>query len=205
MNKITLHAQPYDISASGFFFETAEQYQDRAAACRNDFGQPVEEFEIQFIDGEALDCALAQAWGINQANFPAYLEALDDWDEDRKRRYIIAVGEAATTMNRSPTIQTMTVWISTTWTACAIWRRASLTKGFTVKSPSLCAFISTMTQSPAISAPISAKPKSAGSEWSMRADRSSRAEPPSIEIIARWMALLHGYERALDPPPSALP
>ncbi len=90
---ITLHAQPYDIAASGFYFESTEQYQERAARARNDFGQRVEEFEIQFIDGEEIDCALAQAWGIHQGNFPAYLEAAEEWDEDRKRCYIIAVGE----------------------------------------------------------------------------------------------------------------
>jgi antirestriction protein len=89
----TLYAQPYDISASGFYFETAEQYQERAASARNDYGQPVEEFEIQFIDGEDIDCALATAWGLHQGNCAAYLEAVGDWDTDRKQRYIIAVGE----------------------------------------------------------------------------------------------------------------
>ncbi|SDG14201.1 antirestriction protein ArdA [Thalassobaculum litoreum] len=90
---ITLHAQPYDISASGFYFETAEQYETKAAKTVNAFGQRVEEFEIQFIDGEDIDCALAKAWGLNQANVAAYLEAVDAWDDEEKRHYIIAVGE----------------------------------------------------------------------------------------------------------------
>jgi antirestriction protein len=89
----TLHAQPYDISARGFYFETADHYQERAASARNDYGQPVEEFEIQFIDGEDIDCALARAWGLHQGNFAAYLEAVGDWGTDRKQHYIIAVGE----------------------------------------------------------------------------------------------------------------
>jgi antirestriction protein len=89
----TLYAQPYDISARGFYFETASQYEERAARARNDNGQPVEESEIQFIDGEDIDCALATAWGLHQGNFAAYLEAVDDWDTDHKQRYIIAVGE----------------------------------------------------------------------------------------------------------------
>jgi len=89
----TLYAQPYDITASGFYFQTAEQYDERAAKARNDYGQIVEEFEIQFIDGEDIDTVLAKAWELNQANFAAYLEAVDEWDDDRKRRYIIAVGE----------------------------------------------------------------------------------------------------------------
>lgn len=88
-----LHAQPYDISANGFYFEDAERYAAKAKNNKNDYGQPVEEYEIQFIDGDDIDCALAKAWGINQANFAAYLEAAETWDEDDKHRYIIAVGE----------------------------------------------------------------------------------------------------------------
>ena len=53
----------------------------------------VEEYEIQFIDGDDINCALANAWSVNQANFAAYLEAVDDWDDGQKTRYIIAVGE----------------------------------------------------------------------------------------------------------------
>lgn len=90
---ILLHAQPYDISAKGFYFESAEDYEVKAKNNKNDYGEPVEEYEIQFIDGEDIDCALAEAWGINQANFAAYMEAADDWDEDDKHHYIIAVGE----------------------------------------------------------------------------------------------------------------
>ena len=90
---VTLFAQPYDISASGFYFESTEDYDNKADKAVNDYGQQVEEFEIQFIDGEEIDCQLAQAWGLNQGSFSAFFEAVDDWDDDHKRRYIIAVGE----------------------------------------------------------------------------------------------------------------
>ena len=89
----TLYAQPYDISASGFYFDDAESYARQAAALRNDYGQPVEEFEIQFIGGECIDVALAQAWGLNQANLARFFKIVDDWSDDQKRRFIIAVGE----------------------------------------------------------------------------------------------------------------
>lgn len=89
----TFYAQPYDPSAEGFTFETAEEYQAKAAAIRNSIGQPVEEFEIQFIDGEDLDEALAQAWNLNQQKFAAFLEAVAEWDDLQKQRFIIAVGE----------------------------------------------------------------------------------------------------------------
>jgi len=90
---IQLHAQPYDISACGFYFEDAEGYEAKAKNNKNDYSEPVEEYEIQFIDGEDIDCALAKAWNVNQANFAAFLEAANTWDEDDKLRYIIAVGE----------------------------------------------------------------------------------------------------------------
>lgn len=89
----TLFAQPYDISASGFYFETAAEYEEKADRLLNSYGNPVEEFEIQFIDGESLDCELFRALGVHQGNFPAYLEAVEEWSEDEKIRVIIAVGE----------------------------------------------------------------------------------------------------------------
>jgi len=88
-----LHAQPYDISAGGFYFDTPEEYEQKAARNRNDFGGIVEEYEIQFIDGEDIDCKLFEALGVNQCTFGKYLEACDEWSEDQKRKVIIAVGE----------------------------------------------------------------------------------------------------------------
>jgi antirestriction protein len=89
----TLFAQPYDIAACGFYFETLEDYWEKAAKAVNQYGQPVEEFEIQFIDGERLDAELAKAFGLNQSNIGQYLEAAEDWLEYQKFAYIIAVGE----------------------------------------------------------------------------------------------------------------
>ena len=90
---ITLHAQPYDISATGFYFTNAEDYDSKAKALKNAHGDPVEEFEIQFIDGERIDCDLAKAIGINQANFRDYLECAEAWEDWQKINVIIATGE----------------------------------------------------------------------------------------------------------------
>ena len=92
-----LYAQPYDLSATGFYFETTEDYAIKSAALCNDYGDPVEEFEIQFIDGEEIDYDLAKAIGLNQANFAQFLSAVDDWDDGEKRAVIIAVGECGYT------------------------------------------------------------------------------------------------------------
>jgi hypothetical protein len=54
----TLYAQPYDISANGFYFDTVDDYNEKATKLLNSYGQPVEEFELQFIDGESIDADL---------------------------------------------------------------------------------------------------------------------------------------------------
>ncbi len=90
---IQLFAQPYDISANGFFFQTVEEYQIKRNQCTNDYGQAVEEFEIQFIDGNDLDCEYFNALGVHQGNFHDFLDTCDEWEEYQKITVIIAVGE----------------------------------------------------------------------------------------------------------------
>ncbi|MBS0482871.1 MAG: antirestriction protein ArdA [Proteobacteria bacterium] len=89
----TFFAQPYDISATGFYLDSFDDYQAKARASQNDYGQPIEEFEIHFIDGDDLDAAFADAFGINQANIARFINLADEWGDDEKTRFIIAVGE----------------------------------------------------------------------------------------------------------------
>lgn len=88
-----LHAQPYDLDAIGFYFESFEEYASKAGKNCNAHGDPVEEYEIQFIDGDDIDCALAKAWDTNQANIGGYFTACDEWEDYQKKIFIIAVGE----------------------------------------------------------------------------------------------------------------
>ena len=90
---ITLFAQPYDLAASGFYFTSSDEFSDKAAALRNDYGQKVEEFEIQFIDGEAIDVAFAEAWSLSQGTLARFFVLADEWDEQDKQRFIIAMSE----------------------------------------------------------------------------------------------------------------
>ncbi len=101
LRAVTLHAQPYDLAATGFYFETVGEYQAKAAALRNDYGDPVEEFEIQFIDGEAIDCELAKAIGLYQSTIAQYFDAVDEWNDHDKRVVIIAVGECGYSFDAS--------------------------------------------------------------------------------------------------------
>lgn len=86
-------AQPYDFSAEGFYFENIEEYHDRIARSVNAHGQPVEEFEIQFIDGDDIDAALFEALRPHQGNIARFMDKADDWTEAKKRALIIVVGE----------------------------------------------------------------------------------------------------------------
>jgi len=87
------YAQPYDLSATGFYFEGVEAFEANIRSVRNAYGEPVEEFEIQFIDGEAIDCALCKAIGVYQGNVPKVFDLIEDLDEDEKLVLIIAIGE----------------------------------------------------------------------------------------------------------------
>ena len=91
---LLFYAQPYDISAEGFYFRGFEEYSKQAAAAKNQFGDKIEEFEIQFIDGDQLDCELAKAWGLNQANIKRFIKVSEEWDDEEKIRFILAIGES---------------------------------------------------------------------------------------------------------------
>lgn len=88
-----LFAQPYDLSADGFYFDDVETYRKLADANRNSYGQPVEEYEIQFIDGECIDAEFARAFHLNQASLSQFFDAVETFDEGQKVRFIIANGE----------------------------------------------------------------------------------------------------------------
>ena len=74
------HATPYDQSASGFYFDDFEDYQTKAENHTNEYGQVVEEFEIQFIDGD--NHQLFSALGINQANLEIWFNDFENLDGD---------------------------------------------------------------------------------------------------------------------------
>jgi len=90
---LLFYAQPYDISAEGFYFRSFKEYSKQADTAKNQYGDKVEEFEIQFIDGGQLDCELAKAWGLSQVNFERFIAVTDEWDEEEKIRFILVVSE----------------------------------------------------------------------------------------------------------------
>lgn len=90
---VTFHAQPYDINATGFYFTDAQSYRAKIDSVTNSFGDKVEEFEIQFINGFVWDSKIASAITPTQANILAMMEAMATWTEEQKCKLYITVHE----------------------------------------------------------------------------------------------------------------
>ena len=91
----TLFAQPYSLDATdkGFYFESMDEYEEKAEGLTDRFGLAVEEFEIQFIDGEEIDGELFGALGVTQATIERYYEAVETLEDYDKIKIVIAVNE----------------------------------------------------------------------------------------------------------------
>lgn len=79
--ELQFFAQPYSLDAVGFYFGTLDEYEQKAAALLDSFGNPVEEFELQFIDGSDEESALFHACGVNQANLGQFFAIIDEVPE----------------------------------------------------------------------------------------------------------------------------
>ena len=78
----TFFAQPYSTDAVGFYFSTLNTYTYNAESLLDNFGNPVEEFEIQFIGGD--DSQLFSACDINQSNLKLWFLIIADLSEHEK-------------------------------------------------------------------------------------------------------------------------
>ena len=88
------YAQPYELAATGFYFKDYKSFISKSRTLKNNYGQSVEEFEIQFIDGEIEDAELFKALGIHQGTIGTFIDKLDEWEDWEKINIILAVGEA---------------------------------------------------------------------------------------------------------------
>jgi len=92
---LTLYAQPYDLDASGFYFDSFEDYEAKYNKNCNVYGQPVEEYMFDFIDGSAIDCDLFKAVKGGY-NLKAFFMVANTWEEYQKIPLIIAYEENIT-------------------------------------------------------------------------------------------------------------
>ena len=95
----TLHATPYSCDAAGFYFESIDDYQDKAKNHLYRFGNLVEEFEIQFIDGDGMQ--LFEACNINQANLNTWFNEIEFLKDYEKVSLYYLVGEVGYTLEQA--------------------------------------------------------------------------------------------------------
>jgi hypothetical protein len=70
-----LPATPFSIDATGFYFESLEDYETKSKCTFDRFGNFVEEYEIQLIDSENTELFLA--CNINQANLHIWFDTIE--------------------------------------------------------------------------------------------------------------------------------
>lgn len=87
----TLFAQPYNRDAQGFYFHDAEEFESKSENLRDRFGCPVEEFEIQFIDGD--DAVLFEVCSIDQSNLSTWFDDIEILDEHEKIALYFLTGQ----------------------------------------------------------------------------------------------------------------
>ena len=95
----TLYAQPYNIDATGFYFHNADDYRTRSEGLRDCYGSPVEEFEIQYIDGD--DAQLFEACGINQSNLDQWFDDIETLDDREKVALYYLTADAGCTLDNA--------------------------------------------------------------------------------------------------------
>jgi hypothetical protein len=85
------YAQPYSLDATGFYFDTLEDYNEKVDSLKDCWGNPVEEFEIQYIDGDDSD--LFTAISINQSNMATWFDDVEPLNENEKAAlyYLVSV------------------------------------------------------------------------------------------------------------------
>jgi len=87
------HATPYDTSATGFYFTDYNDYFQKAENHYNAYGQHVEEYEIQFIDGENAE--LFKALSVNQANLDLWFNEFVQLDHENAVKAIYLADDLA--------------------------------------------------------------------------------------------------------------
>lgn len=81
--ELSLYAQPYDLEAKGFYFNSLEDYEKKAAKNKNSYGGIVEEYEYQFIDGSDFSDGQKVLDAVGLKNF---FEISDGWKKSEIER-----------------------------------------------------------------------------------------------------------------------
>jgi hypothetical protein len=88
---MTYFANPYDTTTNGFYFESFEEYAEKAAGLLNSSGAPVEEFMIDYIDGD--DAQLFEACKVDQSTLEFWFDEVESLKDHEKAAlfYLVSV------------------------------------------------------------------------------------------------------------------
>ena len=76
---LQLHAQPYDTSAIGFYFDSVDDFETKFNS-----NLPVEEYEIQFINGTDTECTLCNIVDPCQSTLEKFFDLVElDFSDDQ--------------------------------------------------------------------------------------------------------------------------
>jgi hypothetical protein len=95
----TLYANPYNIDAAGFYFNDANEFIEKSTNLTGRYGNQLEEFEIDFIDGD--DAALFNACAINQANLNTWFDDIETLDDHEKINLYYLLSVAGYTLSQA--------------------------------------------------------------------------------------------------------
>ena len=79
-----------DVRGNGFTFDSFKDYHEKAEGVTDSLGNPVEAFEIEFIEGEDIDWEMFVALEVTQATLELYFRRVKRWNEEEKIRVIVA-------------------------------------------------------------------------------------------------------------------
>ncbi len=79
MTDLVLYANPYAYDAHGFYFRSADEYEKAF-----DKHLPVEEYELEFIDGSSEDVDLFKALEVDALNLEQFFDISEDMDDHQK-------------------------------------------------------------------------------------------------------------------------
>ncbi|MFT7228678.1 MAG: hypothetical protein ACI8PW_001267 [Methylophilaceae bacterium] len=94
----TFHATPYNLDAEGFYFEILAEYKEKSERHLDRYGNGVEEFEIQFIDGN--DAALFEVCTIIQSNLNVWFDEVEILQDEEKINLYYLVGCAGYSLSQ---------------------------------------------------------------------------------------------------------
>jgi len=69
-----LYANPYNTSVNGFYFNSYEEYKAKSSTHVDPFGLPVEEYEIDYVDGDLHE--LFEVCNIDQLTLPLWFNEI---------------------------------------------------------------------------------------------------------------------------------